>query len=790
MALTIKLDLDEKGYIKGIRQSGKETKKFQGQVDRAGKEIKSSSGSLLGVGAALGGVFAASGLALKGFIHESSKLEDAEVRFGGLLRSAKAGKEHIKDLVDFTAKTPFLFEGVAEASKQLIAFEVPADEVMHRLKNLGDISAATGRPLSSLAVIFGQVSQEGKLTGERLRQLSEAAVPISSALAKTMGVAQSSIKGLVTAGAIDVETFKKAMDSISQEGGLAAGAMIKLSKTLSGVISNVIGNFSILQQRIGERFLPLMKSVGATMVELLDKIMSNPALVDMAAAAVALTLGLSGLGAALVAVKGAMLILAIPSAAIAVSIGGIGLALVAAGAAVYAFRDKIRIGLQKSLAWMRYMMDSMVETAQGLKEKMRSFAEDVVGVNLAQKLFGTQEEIEGEKESAKERYVRAIREIDEAVRGEEIESEERAKEKKKSLMEEAAREQRALQTKLGDERNKIITAFIEDEILARTEANKTVTQGEVNAIRERYAHMTLAQLESMKAQREQVKKLEEEQRALTEEEKILLRAKELDEERAHFEAMMAQGILNEDERRMWETKIQDERKAMRAKNNADLLAMSKKFLTAETKLEKDQAMEAGRILESRHQEDRRKKEEYQNWALNTSKNFGSAMTSLLGRENKAAFYLNKAISLTDIAMDTARGIMKAKANSPLTLGMPWAGIIGATGAAQAAVVLAQRPPKAARAQRGGLVGRAFGTPSTGDFQPVMAEAGELILPRDDVKLSRQASKIIIEREGERERDTFFEDQRPVEVDIMFQGEASSLIEAQRRENLALGIGIT
>lgn len=57
---------------------------------------------------------------------------------------------------------------------------------------------------------------------------------------------------------------------------------------------------------------------------------------------------------------------------------------------------------------------------------------------------------------------------------------------------------------------------------------------------------------------------------------------------------------------------------------------------------------------------------------------------------------DRVASLFKIAIDTATGIMQSVASSPLTGGLPWSAIVGAIGAAQAAAVLAQPLPQAAR----------------------------------------------------------------------------------------------
>ena len=57
---------------------------------------------------------------------------------------------------------------------------------------------------------------------------------------------------------------------------------------------------------------------------------------------------------------------------------------------------------------------------------------------------------------------------------------------------------------------------------------------------------------------------------------------------------------------------------------------------------------------------------------------------------KAQFMRDKAIKIGQIAMDTASGVMKAVAASPLSFGLPWSAFTAAIGIAQAAVVANQQ----------------------------------------------------------------------------------------------------
>lgn len=88
----------------------------------------------------------------------------------------------------------------------------------------------------------------------------------------------------------------------------------------------------------------------------------------------------------------------------------------------------------------------------------------------------------------------------------------------------------------------------------------------------------------------------------------------------------------------------------------------------------------------------------------------------------------KAMSMFQIAINTALGIMKAVAASPLTGGLPWSAIVGAMGAIQLAAVAAQPIPKAARGRK--IKGRSHA--QGGEL--VVAEDGEIIMNKRSVSM--------------------------------------------------------
>lgn len=195
------------------------------------------------------------------FIKEASKIEDLTVQFQTLTGSLENAKDLIADLQTFAARTPFKLQGIAEASRALLAFGFEQDEIIDRLRELGDVAAAAGADLFDIAFVFGQVRAAGKLTGERLVQLGEKGIPIIAALAAEMGVAEKSVRDLVSKGAVDFRTFQKAFAGLSKEGGKFFKGMERQSQTLSGRLSTLSDNIDQLFSNIGETMVPVLKQV-------------------------------------------------------------------------------------------------------------------------------------------------------------------------------------------------------------------------------------------------------------------------------------------------------------------------------------------------------------------------------------------------------------------------------------------------------------------------------------------------------------------------------------------------
>ncbi|MDR2065473.1 MAG: hypothetical protein LBP85_07195 [Prevotellaceae bacterium] len=103
--------------------------------------------------------------------------------------------------------------------------------------------------------------------------------------------------------------------------------------------------------------------------------------------------------------------------------------------------------------------------------------------------------------------------------------------------------------------------------------------------------------------------------------------------------------------------------------------------------------------------------------------------------------MEKALAIAGIAIDTARGIMGAVKEFPATAGMPWVAIIAALGALQAAAVMSQPLPQAAK---GKLIG---GRSHAAGGTVIEAERGEAIVNKRSVGLYPELLSLINELGG-------------------------------------------
>jgi tape measure domain-containing protein len=181
--------------------------------------------------------------------------EQAEVAFTTMLRSSSAAKSMLADLSKFAADTPYESPEVIDAAKQLLAYGVEADRIQGTLRMLGDVASGVSAPLGDIAYLFGTAKTQGRLFAMDINQLTNRGIPIIKALAATMGVAQSSVKELVSEGKVGFPELQGAFKYLTKEGGQFSGMMSAQSKTMAGLWSAFKDNLGMTLRQIAEQLM-------------------------------------------------------------------------------------------------------------------------------------------------------------------------------------------------------------------------------------------------------------------------------------------------------------------------------------------------------------------------------------------------------------------------------------------------------------------------------------------------------------------------------------------------------
>ncbi len=171
------------------------------------------------------------------------KFQQTEMAFKTMLQSEEKANTLMKELIHTAAITPFGVDDVTEGAKQLLAFNVAAEDVNKTLIGLGDVSAGMGIRLSDMVMLYGTTIAKGKMDTMDLYQFLNRGIPIADELAKVMGLdlnnAIAEVQKQIKAGKVTSDVFIQAMQNMTSQGSKFGGLMEAQSQTITGQISNI-----------------------------------------------------------------------------------------------------------------------------------------------------------------------------------------------------------------------------------------------------------------------------------------------------------------------------------------------------------------------------------------------------------------------------------------------------------------------------------------------------------------------------------------------------------------------
>lgn len=239
----------------GLKETTSELKKQKSGVSGVSDEMKKMKTLITGFIAAYGGKKLCELL-----IGSNDEMEQYTTSLEVMLGSASKASAMIEKMRDFAAKTPLMLENVISGGSLLMSYGVDESNLIDTMTKLGDLARGNAEKMDRITLAYGQMLAKGKVTGEELMQMTEAGVPLQTALAESIGVTGEEFSKMVSAGKVGIDDLNKAITGLTTGNGKFAGMMEKQSQTMQGMLSTLLDNISEFFRKMGEGAFGEVKS--------------------------------------------------------------------------------------------------------------------------------------------------------------------------------------------------------------------------------------------------------------------------------------------------------------------------------------------------------------------------------------------------------------------------------------------------------------------------------------------------------------------------------------------------
>ena len=204
-------------------------------------------------------------------IGSNAEMEQYLTSFEVMLGDARKAKDLMSELNTMAAKTPMELTDVVKNGTLLMNYGVDSDKLIETMTKLGDLAAGNAQKFERVSLAYGQMLAKGKVSGEELRQMTEAGVPLLQALAEEIGVTSGEMQDLVSKGKIGIPELNAAIESMTTGTGQFAGMMEKQSQTFSGMLSTLSDEAQQFGRDLGEKAFDVAKESLSELLELIEE---------------------------------------------------------------------------------------------------------------------------------------------------------------------------------------------------------------------------------------------------------------------------------------------------------------------------------------------------------------------------------------------------------------------------------------------------------------------------------------------------------------------------------------
>lgn len=267
-----------------VRSATKELDEQTGATKKVADTSDTAKTSVLNLGTAFKALIASAAAKTlwTTLIGSNAEMEQTLTSFTVMLGDAEQAKALVEEMTEFASRTPLELPDVTKAAQMLMSYGVAEEEVIEKMTRLGDLAGGSAEKLDRVSLAYGQMLAKGKVTGEELRQMTEAGVPLLQALADTLGTTTAEVQNMISKSKVGIDDLDRAIESLTTGSGQFSGMMEKQSQTMTGMLSTARDLIAKFGREVGEEAFAEAKDALSDLLETIRELEANGTLAEWA----------------------------------------------------------------------------------------------------------------------------------------------------------------------------------------------------------------------------------------------------------------------------------------------------------------------------------------------------------------------------------------------------------------------------------------------------------------------------------------------------------------------------
>lgn len=203
-------------------------------------------------------------------------MESAQIAFKYLLGTAEQAQGFLGAIQQYASISPLNVEDITSAARSLMAMGFAAESTIPTISILTDTAAVFSNNASEMSemidrisLAFGQMKAAGKLTGQELRQLYNAGIPVYKILKEQLGLSDTQVRNISKLG-VDVNTAIAALlKGLAEE---YSGAAREMAETIPALLKRAIDSIGQIAYTVTAIPFKYIKAGLQSIVDVLGKL--------------------------------------------------------------------------------------------------------------------------------------------------------------------------------------------------------------------------------------------------------------------------------------------------------------------------------------------------------------------------------------------------------------------------------------------------------------------------------------------------------------------------------------